>query len=93
MKFSNPADVGTTYEPWLRYQLLSIAKGYGITYEMLTGDLRGVNYSSIRAGLLEFRRLCQQVQHHMIIHQFCRPVGRWFMDFAVASGAVVIPDY
>ncbi|MFD3449584.1 phage portal protein [Microbacteriaceae bacterium 4G12] len=93
VKFSNPADVGTTYEPWLRYQLLSIAKGYGITYEMLTGDLRGVNYSSIRAGLLEFRRLCQQVQHHMIIHQFCRPVGRWFMDFAVASGAVVIPDY
>ncbi|MFM9709618.1 phage portal protein, partial [Streptomyces galilaeus] len=33
VKFSNPADVGTTYEPWLRYQLLSIAKGYGITYE------------------------------------------------------------
>ncbi len=93
VKFSSPADVGTTYEPWLRYQLLSIAKGFGITYEMLTGDLRGVNYSSIRAGLLEFRRLCQQVQHHLIIHQLCRPVGQWFMDYAVASGAIVIPDF
>ncbi len=93
VKFSSPADVGSTYEPWLRYQLLGIAKGYGITYEMLTGDLRGVNYSSIRAGLIEFRRLCQQVQHHMIIHQFCRPVGRWFMDLAVGSGAIEISDY
>ncbi|MGI0120296.1 phage portal protein [Zooshikella sp. RANM57] len=93
VKFSSPADVGTTYEPWLRNQLLGIAKGLGITYEMLTGDLKNVNYSSIRAGLLEFKRLCQQIQHNMIIHQLCRPIGRWFMDCSVASGAIHISDY
>ena len=95
VKFSQPADVGTTYEPWLRYQLLSIAKSYGITYEMLTGDLRNVNYSSIRAGLLEFERLCKQVQYHMIVHQFCRVVLRWFMDSAVLHDRfdVKLTDY
>ena len=30
-----------------------------ITYEQVTGDLRGVNCSSIRGGLLEFRRRCE----------------------------------
>ena len=93
VKFSSPADVGTTYEPWLRYQLLSIAKAYGITYEMLTGDLRNVNYSSIRAGLLDFRRLCEQVQQNMLIHQLCRGIGRWFMDIGVAAGVFQLSDY
>jgi hypothetical protein len=62
VKFSAPADVGATYETFMRVQLRSIAAGMGITYEQLTGDLTGVNYSSIRAGLLEFRRRCEQFQ-------------------------------
>ena len=33
-----------------------IAAGVGLTYEMLTGDYSQVNYSSARAGMLEFRR-------------------------------------
>jgi capsid protein len=32
--------------------LRSIAVGGGVAYTTLTGDLTGVNYSSIRAGLL-----------------------------------------
>jgi capsid protein len=42
----------------MRQQLRAIAMGMGITYEQLTGDLTNVNYSSIRAGLIEFRRRC-----------------------------------
>jgi lambda family phage portal protein len=93
IQFSNPADVGITFEPWLRYQLLSIAQGIGVTYEMLTGDLRGVSYSSIRAGLMEFRRKCEMVQHHMMVFQFCRPVVNWWLDLAVSSGAIKLIDY
>ena len=91
--FSNPADVGATYEPWLRFQLLSIAKGMGITYEMLTGDLKNVNYSSIRAGLIEFRRLCEQVQHNIVIRQFCRPVMAWFLDTVAMYKIIDLPEY
>lgn len=93
VKFSNPADVGSNYNVWIRNQLMRIAKGLGLTYEQLTGDLSEVNYSSIRAGLLEFRRQCRQIQHRIIAHQFCRFVARAWMDVAVLSGALQISDY
>ncbi len=51
IKFSEPSDVGGSYEAFMKQQLRAIAVGTGITYEQLTGDLTGVNYSSIRAGV------------------------------------------
>lgn len=91
--FSDPKDVGGNYVAWMKQQLHDIAKGVGITYEQLTGDLEGVNYSSIRAGLLEFRRFCQQIQMQTLVFQFCRPVARYWMNQAILSGALSIPDY
>ena len=88
VKFSSPADVGASYETFMRVQLRSIAAGMGITYEQLTGDLTGVNYSSIRAGLLEFRRRCEQFQHQVIVFQMCRPIWRAWIDAAVLAGAL-----
>jgi lambda family phage portal protein len=93
VEFSKPADVGITYDVWIKQQLREVAAGMGITYEQLTGDLSGVNYSSIRAGLLEFRRRVNQLQHQIIIYQFCRPIARRWMDTAVLCGALRIPDY
>jgi lambda family phage portal protein len=80
--------VGATYETFMRVQLRSIAAGMGITYEQLTGDLTGVNYSSIRAGLLEFRRRCEQYQHQVIVFQMCRPIWRAWVAAALGSGAL-----
>jgi len=74
IKFSDPADVGGSYGEFLRTQFRAVAAAIGITYEQLTGDLTGVNYSSIRAGMLEFRRRCEMVQHGVLVHQMCRPV-------------------
>jgi len=88
VKFSTPADVGATYETFMRVQLRSIAAGMGITYEQLTGDLTGVNYSSIRAGLLEFRRRCEQFQHQVIVYQMCRPIWRRWIEVALLAGAL-----
>jgi lambda family phage portal protein len=88
VKFSTPADVGAAYETFMRVQLRSIAAGMGITYEQLTGDLTGVNYSSIRAGLLEFRRRCEQFQHQVIVYQMCRPIWRQWIEAALLAGAL-----
>jgi capsid protein len=46
-----------------------------------------VNYSSIRAGMLEFRRRCEMVQHGVLVHQLCRPVWAAWMKQAVLAGA------
>lgn len=93
IKFSDPADVGGSYAEFLRTQFRAVAAAIGITYEQLTGDLTGVNYSSIRAGLLEFRRRCEMVQHSVLVHQMCRPVWAAWMKQAVLAGALDAPGF
>lgn len=93
IQFSEPSDVGGNYDVWMKQQLRGVAAGMGITYEQLTGDLHGVNYSSIRAGLIEFRRQIECLQHHLIIHQLCQPIAKRWLEFAVLSGNLELPEY
>ena len=93
IKFSDPADVGGSYSEFLRTQFRAVAAAIGITYEQLTGDLTGVNYSSIRAGMLEFRRRCEMVQHGVLVHQMCRPVWAAWMKQAVLAGILDAPGF
>ena len=93
VKFSEPSDVGSNFEKFLIAAHRQVARAMGITYAQLTGDLTKVNFSSIRAGLIEFRRQCLQTLQQVLVHQFCRPVIRKWLDIAVLSGAVEIPDY
>jgi lambda family phage portal protein len=92
VKFSSPADVGGTYEAFIKQQLRAVAVGLGISYEMLTGDLSSVNYSSIRAGLVEFRRKCASLQHNLVVFQFCRPVWNRWIELAILSDTVEVPQ-
>ncbi len=65
-----------------------IAAGVGLTYEMLTGDYSQVNYSSARAGMLEFRRFASGVQFHQLVFPFCRPVWRRFVAWQAFTGEI-----
>jgi lambda family phage portal protein len=40
------------YVEYVKYQLHLIASGMGVTYEMMTGDVREVNFSSARVSML-----------------------------------------
>jgi len=91
--FSQPHDVSGSYIDWMKQQLMDVARGMGITYDQLTGDLTQVNYSSIRAGLLEFRRALTMKMHKTLIYQFCRPIIQKWLDTAVLVGKVDIPGY
>ncbi|ODN41652.1 phage portal protein [Piscirickettsia litoralis] len=86
-------DSGDNLVTWTKNQLRGVAQGAGITYEQLTGDLEGVNYSSIRAGLLEARRRFEMLQHLILSHQFNQPVAEKWLDIAVLSGRLKIKDY
>jgi lambda family phage portal protein len=85
---STPPDSGAGYVPFYTTHLRSIAAGLDLTYEMLSGDLSKVNYSSIRAGLVEFRRRLEQFQYTVMIHQFCRPTFKEWMNTALLAGAL-----
>jgi len=93
VSFSSPPDIQSQYTEWLRSELLAVSRGVGITYEQLTNDLKGVNYSSIRAGLLEFRRRAEALQAQLLVHQWCRRIAAKWLDVAVTSGALRVPNY
>jgi len=88
IKFSDPTKGGDGYDAFVKNQLRAIAAGIGVTYEQLTGDMTGVNYSSARVALIEFRRRIEALQEQVIVHQFCRPVWQRFVRLAVLSGAL-----
>lgn len=90
VKFSEPADVGGTYEVFQYRNLLRAAAGFGVPYADMTGDLRQTSYGSIRAGLIQFRRRIEAMQHHVMVYQFCRPVWRRWIQDAVLSGALAV---
>lgn len=86
--FSESSDVGNNYSEFMKTQFRLIARGIGITYEQLTGDLAGVTYSSIRSGLIEFRRLCETIVARTLVFQYCRPVINRWIQSAVLNGCL-----
>ena len=91
--FSAPADVGGNYESFQYRTLLQVAAALGLPYANLTADMLKANYSNTRAALLEFRRRIESFQHSVIVYQMCRAVWARWMDMAVLSGQLALPDY
>ena len=73
------------YAPFATATLREIAAGLGVSYEALSGDLSGVNFSSGRMGWLEFQRNIDAWRNHMLVPQMLAPIGRWFLDAARGS--------
>jgi lambda family phage portal protein len=88
-----PADSGSTYEPFQYRTLLQIASALGIPYPYLTNDMVKGNFSNSRLALIEFRRRVSAWQHSVMVYQLCRPVWQRWMDVAVLSGALDLPGY
>lgn len=63
-------------------QLRAIAKGLGVTYEVLTGDYSQTNYSSGRMGWIEMNRNIEQWRWITFIPRVLNPVFGWFQEAA-----------
>ena len=78
--FSDPPEIGAEANEFMRMTLREIAAGLGLPFELLSGDLSQVNYSSIRSGLVEFRKKVEAVQYGIVVYQFLRRVfERWVL--------------
>lgn len=85
--------VALGYVEYVKYNLHIIAAGMGVTYEMLTGDVSDVNFSSARVALLEFRRNAEAMQWLTLIPKLCDPIWRAFVDAAVLGGKMRRAEY
>lgn len=86
VKFAEPTSAGG-YDTYMRVGAQRIAVGLDLPYELLTGDLGNVNYSSMRGGMLPFKRIIARRQWQMLIPQLCRPLAAWWMEAALLGGA------
>jgi capsid protein len=58
----------------------------GLTYDQAYSDLTGANYSSLRAGKMEFNRAVRQKQS-LILYPAAVRVAEWFLDAGLLASA------
>lgn len=88
--FGSPSQSGG-YGEYTSTQLHAIAAGVGVMYSQMTGDLSNFNYSSYRAGLVEFRQMIKAEQWLRLVPMVLRPIGRRFQIAARLAGATRKP--
>ena len=92
VKFNTPGQV-SEIGSFLRLSLQQIAAGLGLPDHLVSGDLSGANYSSLRAGLLPFRQRVEQIQYGTLAPQLLTPIWREVITWEVLSGATEAPDF
>jgi lambda family phage portal protein len=86
----------TTVEPkaagghveYVTHQLHIITAALGVTYEMATGDMSQVNFSSARVRLQDVRKGFEHTQWMIVIPRMCRPLADAFAASAMLAGKV-----
>lgn len=88
--FNTPTAVGG-YGEYRAASLQAIAAGYRTPYELVSGDLSEVNFSSMRGGLVEFRRLVGTVQWQILIQLALQPIWEWWCEIAFLADVIDTP--
>lgn len=83
----DPTHPTTGYGDFMKSSLRGISAGLGVSYNSLANDLENVNYSSIRAGLMEEREEWKRIQS-WLIESFIQPVFEEWLRMALAAGAI-----
>lgn len=83
----NPAYPNDQFDGFHKAMLRAIAAGMGTSYASLSGDLESVNFSSIRAGLLEERDEWRALQEWFMA-AVVDPVFTRALDMSLLKGTV-----
>jgi lambda family phage portal protein len=87
----NPAYPHDQFDAFCKAALRGIAGAIGVAYNGLANDLEGVNFSSIRAGVLDERDEWIVIQN-FLIGAFLIPVFEEWLDMALLRGAITLPN-
>jgi len=83
----DPQHPTTAFDPFIKSSLRGASAGLITAYNSLSNDLEGVNFSSIRSGVLEEREHWRVLQQ-WLIEQLCVPVYERWLLLSLASGAL-----
>jgi len=71
--------------------LRGVASGLNVSYNILANDLEGVNFSSIRTGVLEDRAIWMALQE-WVIDAFMRPIYERWLKVQLFRGSLTVPS-
>jgi lambda family phage portal protein len=77
------------YASFMTQNLQAVSTGWGISHASLSNNLSGVNYSSIRAGVMDDRELFKIIQNWFIRTFISRVYKNW-LTMAVMRGEIKI---
>lgn len=86
VKFSTPQQMAGAVD-LVAVSLRQIASGLQIPEFLLSGDMRGVNYSSARTALIQFRSRIEASQHALLVPRFYLPIWRRWLALESLRGA------
>lgn len=87
VSFNSPID-HTSIEEFSRVSCRSIATGWDVSYEALTGDLSNVTFSSAKIGRISENESCDAFRRLYFVPQVCHRVWDWFQEAAQLAGVV-----
>lgn len=76
------------FDAFCKATLRGVASAAGVSHPSLASDLSDVNFSSIRAGVLEERDEWMVLQN-IVVNQLLTPVYEDWLDLALLRGAIV----
>lgn len=86
----DPQHPNSGFDQFVKGILRSVAGGLDISYAAFTGDLKEVNFSSIRQGEIADRDAWRQLQGWMIT-EFHKPVFEDWLEMALTTGMIALP--
>ncbi len=86
----DPTHPTTAFPDFTKAQKREIASGLGVSYETLASDLKGANYSSMRAGLLVERDQWTMDQDDFI-DSVMTPIFNAWLPIQLLNGNIMLP--
>lgn len=87
----DPNHPNSAYPDFTKAAMREISGGLNLSYNSLANDLEGVNYSSIRAGVLEDREQYKKVQS-WFIRRLRAPLFQAWLFAALLNRAIKLPN-
>jgi lambda family phage portal protein len=91
-KTFDPSYPHSAYASFQKALLRGVASGGGVSYNTLASDLEGVNFSSIRAGVLEDRELWMSLQKVLFIDGILDDLFSEWLRFALLHRMILLPS-
>lgn len=88
----DPQHPTTAFKDFMKVVLRGISSGLDVSYNTLANDLEGVNYSSLRSGVLEEREVWKDLQTWLGENLLDDIFADW-LDMALLTKAVPLPYF